>query len=82
MEQLDLMNVIEVKNIVSRCNDNEREIIKYIINIANIRINNKGLDMPCPFEIEINIAPTLSDHSSDSDGEFQDLVFIEDSDSD
>ena len=75
MEQLDLMNVIEVKNIVSRCNDNERHIIMYIIEIANKSINAKGLDKPCPFEIELHIAPTLSDHSSDD----EDIVLIENS---
>ena len=78
MESLDLMNVIEVRNIIARCNENEKQIIKYIVKIANKNINAKGLDKPCPFEIELNIAPDLSDHSSDSD----EGVLIENSDSD
>jgi hypothetical protein len=67
MEILDLNNVIEIKSIRSKITDKERDILDYIVEIANIRINNKGLDKPCPIEIEAQVEPVLSDHSSDED---------------
>lgn len=67
MEVLDLRNVIEVENIRSRCSVLEREIFDYIIEIANVSINSKGLDKPCPIEIEQQVEPDLSDHTSDED---------------
>jgi len=75
MEILDLNNVIEIKSIRSKITDKERDILDYIIEIANIRINNKGLDKPCPIEIEAQVEPVLSDHSSD-----EDYIEINDSD--
>lgn len=76
MEPLDLRNVLEIKSILDKCSDNEKSILDYVINVANKSINARGLDMPCPIEIEVNIAPDLSDHSSDSD-----IEIIENSDS-
>ena len=67
MEVLDLRNVIEVENIRSKCSLLEREILDYIIEIANVSINNSGLDKPCPIEIEQQVEPDLSDHTSDDD---------------
>lgn len=66
-EPLDLNNVVEVKSIRGKITDNERDVLDYIIELANIRINNKGLDKPCPIEIEAQVEPVLSDHSSDED---------------
>ena len=74
MEPLNLRNVLEIKSILDKCNETERSILDYVINVANKSINAKGLDKPCPLEVEVNIAPDLSDHSSDDD-----LEIIEDS---
>ncbi len=75
MEPLDLNNVVEIKSILNKCSENEQSILQYIIGLANMRINNKGLDQPCPIEIESNIEPILSDHSSD-----EDYIVLSDSD--
>ncbi len=73
MEPLDLNNVIEVKEIKkSLKNENQKDVFNYIIKLANIRINNKGLDKPELFTLEPNIEPELSDHSSDDDFEVVD----------
>jgi hypothetical protein len=73
MEPLDLNNVIEVKEIKTLLkNKNQREVFNHIIKIANIRINNKGLDRPELFTLEPNIEPDLSDHSSDEEFEVVD----------
>ena len=77
MEALDLSNVIEIESIKNKITKEEKIIFEYIIKLANVRINNKGLDRPCPIEIEKQIEPILSDHSSDE--EYQ---FIVDSESD
>lgn len=77
MEPLDLNNVLEIKSIRNKINPKETLVLDYIIKLANIRINNKGLDKPCPIEIESNIEPILSDHSSD-----EDYIVLSDSDSD
>ena len=75
-EPLDLMNVLEVKSILTKCDRTEAETFRWIIKCANTRINNKGLDKDTPFRIEPLREPVLSDHSSDEDFEV-----IEDSDS-
>ena len=69
MEPLDLNNVIEVKEIKKLLrNEQQQDVFNHIILLANIRINNKGLDKPELFTLEPNIEPELSDHSSDEDG--------------
>ena len=70
MEPLDLNNVIEVKEIkLLLKNDKQRDVFNHIVFLANIRINNKGLDKPELFTLEPNIEPELSDHSSDEEYE-------------
>tara|TARA_R110002096_G_scaffold334639_1_gene528351 strand:+ start:215 stop:454 length:240 start_codon:yes stop_codon:yes gene_type:complete len=72
MEKLDLNNVLEIKTMMTKISPKERETLDYIIKLANIRINNKGLDvLQCKeeMEMEINIEPELSDHSSDEEYE-------------
>ncbi len=67
MEPLDLNNVIEVKQILKKCNENETNVLNYILNVANIHINKKEIQISkAPFILEpINLSPKLSDHSSD-----------------
>lgn len=73
MEPLDLNNVIEVKEIKKLLrNEQQQDVFNHIILLANIRINNKGLDKPELFTLEPNIEPELSDHSSDEDYEVVD----------
>ncbi len=70
MEPLDLNNVIEVKEIKKLLrNEKQQDVFNHIILLANIRINNKGLDKPELFSLEPNIEPELSDHSSDEEYE-------------
>lgn len=70
MEPLDLNNVLEVREIKSYLkNDRQRDVFNHIIKLANIRINNKGLDRPELFTIEPYVEPDLSDHSSDEEYE-------------
>tara|TARA_R110002012_G_scaffold220323_1_gene391808 strand:+ start:167 stop:397 length:231 start_codon:yes stop_codon:yes gene_type:complete len=72
MEPLDLNNIWEIKTMKNKINPKELEVLDYIIKLANKRINNKGLDAPCPMEVEAHIAPDLSDHSSDEEYEVLD----------
>ena len=73
MEPLDLNNVIEVKEIKKLLrNEQQQDVFNHIILLANIRINNKGLDKPELFTLEPNVEPELSDHSSDEDYEVVD----------
>jgi len=73
MEPLDLNNVIEVKEIKKLLrNEQQKDVFNHIILLANIRINNKGLDKPELFTLEPNIEPELSDHSSDEEYEVVD----------
>ena len=73
MEPLDLNNVIVVKEIKKLLrNEQQQDVFNHIILLANIRINNKGLDKPELFTLEPNIEPELSDHSSDEDYEVVD----------
>tara|TARA_R110000824_G_scaffold86070_4_gene213309 strand:+ start:313 stop:543 length:231 start_codon:yes stop_codon:yes gene_type:complete len=66
-EPLDLMNVIEVQEILKKCSPMQKICFEYIIKVANIRINHKGLDNDTPMPIENQIDPKLSDHESDDD---------------
>ena len=73
MEPLDLNNVIEVKEIKKLLRtEQQKDVFNHIILLANIRINNKGLDKPELFTLEPNIEPELSDHSSDEEYEVVD----------
>ena len=68
MEQLDLLNIIEVKEIIKKLNPNEITLLEYIIKCANERINDVGLTPDnLPDEVEVYFSPNLSDHSSDND---------------
>ncbi len=81
MEVLDLRNVLEIKSILDKCSENEKIIFNYVLDVANKNINSKGLDKPCPMEVECHIAPELSDHSSDEDEDEIEIEIIENSDS-
>lgn len=68
MEDLDIMNIIETKNIMDRLQDDKQltTFFKMMIRITNSRLNDKDLDTPINWmPLELNIEPELTDETDD-----------------
>lgn len=68
MEDLDIMNIIETKNIMDKLQDDKQltTFFKMMIRITNSRLNDKDLDTPINWmPLELNIEPELTDETDD-----------------